>query len=238
MNRPLETTSLLCLLFVATTPTVVIARDNVKPSGLLAAVSLAKEKAPLAIPRIGKTPEEPPGDFMNQIYRGATVTVITKDSITVQTRVLLWRAARPGPGGSTLWHTEVVPAEPPKRFAVSEVLAAGGIPKVPRGNYSVRYNTMYRLTDVKVGDSVYVIYSKANGMCTCDHIKIVKRPGGRVPPLPEGVKERSFIPYHEYQNAYWDLEDKGIPYPEHFKHLRRWPLAPPPRAIPERHPIQ
>ena len=91
---------------------------------------------------------------------------------------------------------------------------------------------MYRLTDVKVGDWVCIKYARVDGVDVCDHIKIVKRPGGRVPPLPPGVEERSRIPYHEWMNAYWDLEDKGIRYPEKFGAARRWPIAPMPRAVP------
>jgi hypothetical protein len=79
----------------------------------------------------------------------------------------------------------------------------------------------------------------------CDCISISKRPGGRVPPLPEGAENLkppvpdlppgviflSMIPYHERMNAYWDLEDKGIPYPEKFGKYRQWPVAPMPREV-------
>lgn len=103
----------------------------------------------------------------------------------------------------------------------------------------------YRLEDVKVGDQVGIIYAHIGDADICDHICINKRPGGRVPPLPEGavVPKRylpnlpkgfvplSSIPYHERMNAYWDLEDKGIPYPEKFGTYRRWPVAPMPREV-------
>jgi hypothetical protein len=121
---------------------------------------------------------------------------------------------------------------------IPEVLAAGEVPKDPRPAgrrpYRVQDMDMYRLTDVKVGDWVRIIYARVDGVDTCDHIKIIKRPGGRVPPLPKGVKEVSVVPYHERMNAYWDLEDKGIPYPESFATRgfpRRWPEAPPPREV-------
>ena len=32
-------------------------------------------------------------------------------------------------------------------------------------------------------------------------------------------------------NAYWDLKDRGIPYPEKFGHRRLFPVAPMPREI-------
>jgi hypothetical protein len=167
-----------------------------------------------------KAPQQPRVEFANKPYpQGAgphgIVTGVTRDSITIQ---------RPG--------------EPPKQLAVSAVLASGGVPKDPRPTgrpgppYRVLEPYMYRLTDVRIGDWVMIRYSRVGGVDTCDHIQIVKRPGGQVPPLPPGVKEPFRIPYHERQNAYWDLEDKGIPYPEHFKHLRRWPVAPMPREVP------
>ena len=158
-----------------------------------------------------------------------------------------------GTDGMGRWVMKLSPALPPKRFAVSETLAAGRVPKDPRATnrphpvYRVQDSYMYRLTDVKVGDWVCICYARVDGVDICDHINIVKRPGGLVPPLPEGVEEPSEflespkgykvqinIPYHERMNAYWDLEDKGIAYPEKFGHMRRWPIAPPPHEAPVR----
>jgi hypothetical protein len=149
----------------------------------------------------------------------------------------------------------------PKQFLASETLAAGKIPLEPRPKplqrqtYSVMPSSMYRLTDVKVGDWVLIHYTSLNGVDICDHIRIQKRPGGRVPPLPEEAERlrnpveslkaklppgtplppellrRQHIPYHEYMNAYWDLEDMGIPFPEKFGKDRRFPAAPMPRAV-------
>lgn len=108
---------------------------------------------------------------------------------------------------------------------------------------------MYRLTDVKVGDWIIVGYSKVGGVVTLDHICIQKRPGGLVPSLPEEAEDlrRMKLPpgvppppphlapvhirHDELMNAYWDLEDKGIPYPEKFGEFRRFPVAPAPRPV-------
>ncbi len=49
--------------------------------------------------------------------------------------------------------------------------------------------------------------------------------------LPKGFLSPSMIPYHERMNAYWDLEEKGIPYPEKFGKYRRFPIAPMPREV-------
>lgn len=202
-----------------------------------------------ADPTIGR--DAPPKvEFINRPYAG-TVTAVTKDSITVTTPRYIKKGI---PGGSR--HPIVVPAQPPKRFVMSEILATGGIPRDPRPKdgrilYRVQYMYMYRLADVKVGDVVDIRYAHVDGVDTCDHICIHKRPGGHLPPLPEGVEPRAsfysdpptkywtppvFIPYHERMNARWDFEDKGIPYPEKFGNRRRFPVAPMPREVPARAP--
>lgn len=187
--------------------------------------------------RLQEKPPDPPIERqVNAPYAGK-VAEITKASITIQ------------------WVNS--PGEKPRDFVLSEVLAAGKIPKEPfRPGFFVSPIEMYRITDVKVGDLVEIGYARWNGVDICHNICIVKRPGGRVPPLPEeaemlrwpesklspsrlanlsqellaDLRSRRPIPHHEYWNAYWDLEDKGIPFPEKFGKDRRFPLAPPPRA--------
>jgi hypothetical protein len=198
---------LLALLLVFFSDSVVLAEDF-RP----ARIDVAK-------------PRPPKEGCVNEYYYGI-VTEVTKDSITVE------------------W-----PGEKPKKFAVSDTLVAGRVPMEPRQNldtgraYTVMASSMYRMTDVKVGDIVSIYYAHIGGVSICDHICISKRPGGRVPPLPEeaemlrrgpqhpGLPPRQHIQYHELRNAYWDLEDKGIPYPEKFGPFRRWPAAPAPREV-------
>src|SRR5262245_36670352 len=176
--------------------------------GLVVTAASAQQVRPPYVPKDGD---------VDVPYYG-TVTEVTKNSITIQ-----WTAT---------------PGEKPKTFAVSETLAAGKIPMEPRPipgtthKYSVTPAFMYRLTDVKVEDWGFISYAHIGGVDICDHICIQKRPGGRVPPLPEGVESPDTrIRYHEYWNAYWDLEDKGIPYPEKFGRDRRFPVAPMPRDV-------
>lgn len=136
--------------------------------------------------------------------------------------------------------------EKPKKFAVSEVLAAGQVPMLSRPTKTNRRPTimaslMYRLSDVRVGDHVMIFYARIDGVDICDHICIHKRPGGLVPPLPDeaealrrplefpGQPPRRHISYHEYMNAHWDLEDRGIAFPAWFGDKRRFPTAPAPR---------
>lgn len=127
--------------------------------------------------------------------------------------------------------------EAPKRFVVSDTLAAGEVPIAPRPGpnkiYSVGHSWKYRLTDVRIGDEVQIIYATVGGVDICDHISIKKRPGGFVPPLPKEANDPNGIPYHEYMAAYWNLHDNGIPFPEHFAKytIRQFPIAPPPREV-------
>jgi hypothetical protein len=163
-------------------------------------------------------PLEPREGSLNNDF-GGTVTKVTKDSITLQS---INR-----------------PEEEPRTFALSETLAAGKVPierRLPPGQ--VRGNPMmpeymYRLTDVKVGDCIGIFYARINGVDICDHIRIARRPDGLVPPLPEEAenlrrgqpnpalqklipeaKRRPYVPYHEWQNAYWE---KIAPMPRELK---------------------
>jgi hypothetical protein len=208
---------------------------------LLVSSHLAQARQPNPLMKVQKKPIEPKEGTVNWHY-GGKVTELTKNSITIQ-----WAG------------------EKPKKFAVSDTLAAGKVPKNPRlqpgqvQGYHVSTWEMYRLTDVKVRDSVMIKYARLGGVDICDHICITKRPGGQVPPLPdeaewlasiEGslpaktranlsaltlarIRERDAkrLRYHERMNAYWNLEDKGIPYPEKFGEKRRWPAAPMPREV-------
>ncbi len=154
----------------------------------------------------------------------AVVTEVKKDSITVKC------------------------GEETKQFPVCDALAAGKISEPRPLDGRVIYRNfepyMYRLTDVKVGDWVGIYYARVDGVDVCDHIGIQKRPGGRHPPLPDEVEallkpkplpagwpQPVHITYDEWRNAYWDLEDKGIPYPEKFGRARRFPVAPMPREV-------
>jgi hypothetical protein len=126
-------------------------------------------------------------------------------------------------------------------FALSDSLASGAVPSEARflpgrtSAYKVSPSAMYRLKDVEVGDLVMIYYSSFNNRLTCDHISILRRPSGRVPPLPEEAEvlrrppplppefaPTAYTPYHELMNAHWDkLERSGLVLP----------VAPPPRPV-------
>ena len=193
--------------------------------------------APDQQPTLRKPPEPKDGDV--DVRYGGTVTEVTKSSITIQ--------------------FDSQKDQEPKRFLVSETLAAGKYAIVGRTKPGHTFRPtvspveMYRLTDVKVGDWVAIRYARLDGVDICDNISITKRPGGQVPPLPEEAEslmdpekimkvrfpevkwrpnpKSPYITYHERMNAYWDLEDKGIPYPAKFGEFRRFPIAPRPRTV-------
>src|SRR5262245_12282900 len=138
----------------------------------LVAGSSAEAAPPDEQPPLRRPPEPRDGD-VNVSYWG-TVTELTKTSITI--RFDNQRDHRP------------------KIFLASETLAAGKFATERRmklgkkTGHSVSPVEMYRLTDVKTGDWVLISYAHLDGVDTCDHICIQKRPGGRVPPLPKGAE--------------------------------------------------
>lgn len=181
----------------------------------------------------GKNSPRPKKDGVNVPYCGV-VKAVEKGTLTLQG-----------------------PEEPQKTFLLSDSLAKGEIPMNSRGGpnkYFVPPWAMYRVSDVKVGDWLAINYACIGEVDICDHISIYRRPGGRVPPLPTEaenlrrpewiakainpnapedllarLRKRTHIEYHEWQNAYWDLVEKGIAYPEKFGDSRRFPAAPAPR---------
>ncbi len=179
--------------------------------------------------RVPSPPREPrKGDSVDNGYSG-TVTAVTKDSITIQ-----WVNA---------------PGVPPKKFAVSETLAAGKAPLEPRRlpgtpppppvrPASIMPEYMYRLTDVKVGDCVGIRYARIDGVDICDHIRIWRRPDGLVPPLPKEAEDL------RDERKVWQAKNPGKPLPEHFGKAPYQPyhewinaywarIAPMPREVPK-----
>jgi len=182
----------------------------------------------LAQPLPRPQPPAVPGDGGHLAYWGQ-VTQLTKMSITIQ-----------GPDLTI----------PQQQFGLSDDLAAGKMPNPQRPlpgrpqTQSVSPQFLYRITDVRVGDEVTILYSKFMGRGTCNYVTIDKRIGGHIPPLPEeaenlrrgpprppGAPPREYIPYHEWMNAHWDLVDHGISNPEHFGRKRKLATAPPPRKV-------
>lgn len=165
-----------------------------------------------AIPRPRYEPPAGPSVYYieTQIH-GGTVTEMNKDSITVvrgPTEELVLRS--PAGVNPPVWETIQLPPQPPRKFAVSEVLRRGDVLKSPFFPYP------YRLSDLRVGDVVTIRYRVVNKSETIEYIQIAARPEGKVP-YPPGTDERY------WKGIRWWGEgkqpDSGIPRP----------LAPPPR---------
>jgi hypothetical protein len=142
---------------------------------------LALAQQPKPPVKLQTKPIEPREGTVGWLYWGV-VKDLTKDSITIE-----------------CW------GEKPKTFAASETLAAGKVPKEPRlkpgqvRGYDVSPADMYRLTDVKVGDWVVILYARLGGADICDHIQIIlpclKRPNGW-PRSKEGSRPRPVLTCH------------------------------------------
>lgn len=105
-------------------------------------------------------------------------------------------------------HREAVPG---KEFALADELA--------KGNYSnsASIDDTYRIVDVKIGDKVFIGFDRRNGVDICTAIRIVRRPGGVVPPAP-GEKPTDVHRHHEQANADQAWEENKVPYPRKY-----WP---------------
>lgn len=100
--------------------------------------------------------------------------------------------------------------QPARRFLVTEALAAGRLTDADRTDRS------YRLVDIMINDEVLLVNHLKDGDFVCNEIKIRRRPGGRVPPLPAEKPDIRPGPYHEAMNAHQDYEDWGIPLPDKY----------------------
>lgn len=76
-----------------------------------------------------------------------------------------------------------------------------------------RSDNDYRLADVKVGDTVFVVLDLATPDDTCLTVRIRRRPGGSVPPAPW---DNARDPHHLRMNAWQAFEEKGVPLPPKY----------------------
>jgi hypothetical protein len=92
----------------------------------------------------------------------------------------------------------------PVMVKFSDVLAKGKIEKDASDGYG------YGRDDLKVGDIINARLKALNSEHVISDIQISRRPKGKVPPSQRPDPDR---PYHEWKNAWIDLNDHGIPYP-------------------------
>jgi hypothetical protein len=119
--------------------------------------------------------------------------------------------------------------QPQRKFFVDEALAAS------RHTPDLGTGYTHWLSDVRVGDEVYIRCCKERNDGLCYAISILRRPGGRVPKMP-GEPDDVDAPFHERMNAFQDFEEKGTPIPDRLlpsrdRVARLERLAPPPREV-------
>jgi hypothetical protein len=160
--------------------------------------------------------------------RTGRVTAMDKDSVTVEF---------PDPYKEWTFDTDekrrpirkltfIYPAVPPQELKLRGSLAEGQLPERTE-------SVSYRITDVRIGDRVVVNRSSTReGLWFCDHIMILRRPGGKVPEAPHDTdsKSRGYA-WHEHCQAHQDFEEKGIPIPDKFLPGYKDKIAPPPHEV-------
>lgn len=133
--------------------------------------------------------------------------------------------------GKKTWREE--DSKKPKRLSTVGTFA-GGDPQGAR-----RFET-YRLSDLKTGDVVDIDTGiTRDGEEFCLEIIIMRRPGGKIPRLPEEKLPERVAERHLRNQSEQDWEEKGIPIPPRFLNPEGrapWtkppypPVAPEPRA--------
>lgn len=96
-----------------------------------------------------------------------------------------------------------------RRFPASKALSEG------KEEWTERGEGNYRLTDVQVGDRVYLRTLPIEEDDYCLTVKIERRPGGLVPPAPWQDPESEY-PYHVKMRAQQASEEFGILLPPQF----------------------
>lgn len=105
--------------------------------------------------------------------------------------------------GRTVWLRSA--DQPPRTFRFNDQLRAGG--------YSEDHSTgdSYRIQDLEVGDDVSLLFQRDGELPRlCEAIRIIRRPGGRIP-RANAQRESSPYQYHHHMQAQQDWEEWGIP---------------------------
>jgi hypothetical protein len=123
-------------------------------------------------------------DYDPGVYLGR-VTVLTEEKITIKPEGDL----RTGPitflpDGTEVHRLYVQDnTKPPKTFVFSDgVLAFSDMLPPGRKHSSTAAWGDHKVTEVLLGDLVFINYCRIQGIDTCTHIQITRRPGGKVPP--------------------------------------------------------
>jgi hypothetical protein len=125
--------------------------------------------APAAIPV--------PKDWQPGAYRGRIVA-LTEKSVTIKLEgIVRMEAITFNPDGTVkqkCFYTQDN-SQGPRAFTFNNALTPG-----PNGKPSVQSG--HKVSDLRMGDVVYVLCTHAKGVDYCGEIEIHRRPGGQVPP--------------------------------------------------------
>lgn len=179
-------------------------------------------------PAVAKAPAPRPKVILGPRFYWGHVTALTRDAIDIATPEDIVKQSPNEPGGKVIEFA--IPAQPPKRFPLSDFLKAGGALKTSDGPLFVSY----RLADVRVGDRVKIVYHPDPVLGdTCHMIGIERRPGGLVPPAFDDGGKNPPWQWHNWCNASQRYEAEGIPY--NYKawqaRFREDHIAPPPKPL-------
>jgi hypothetical protein len=144
--------------------------------GLLVA-PLAASYPPGDLPRPAPMPIPVPKDWQPGSYRGRVVA-LTDKTVTIKPEGnLRMEIVSFHPDGTVKEKLVYVQdnTQPPRVFTFSDRL-------LPRPNGQPGVAQGHKISDVRLGDVIYINCSQSRGVDHCSEIEIHRRPGGRVPP--------------------------------------------------------
>jgi hypothetical protein len=193
-----------------------------------AAALLAALVAGPAHSQFGPLAPRPPLDkeaiFRNMSNPPGTVIAISPDSITVAHHAhTIYRVVTDDFGREVGTERRDFPPRPPRGYKF-----VGRLAENKSGGYC---QDSYRPADVMVGDVVHLGCSPTDEKNpVCHKISIMRRPGGKVPPVPDGARFGARREWHEHCQAYQDFLEKGTPLPDDLEPPPGYPyVAPMPR---------
>ena len=146
-----------------------------------------------------------------------------------------WEGSKDSVTGKPRWDVKL--SEKPKRISTRGTVV-GGDPDGEPAQFSQRDTHM--ATDLKVGDRVLVRWCGDNREEWSTDIEILRRPGGKIPPLGMDQWGMRSTLVEEHQ-AYQDWEEKGTPIPAKYLNRegrtytgdRAWTNPPYPQVAPQ-----
>lgn len=162
-------------------------------------------------PAVG--PDELPPSYMGQVtaVSGETIVIKPKGNHKITATLSLG-------GGKVEQLADYVQdnSKPPHSFVFSNellyyngTLPATRFPK--RGLGLTPQGGLHKISDVQIGDIVWITCRRDQGTDTCIEIQILRRPGGKVPPAFDDEKRDAKSRIDNGRNAEQFIEEKVVP---------------------------